>query len=139
MYYEFGSDSQVCRRHVLKFDKFEKLLFPALKNNLMNKELKYYLQQSFQLPGSILEMQDAENFLGDKMNHLISTDFNHLIQVLYRIDVSETKLKQVLKDNPNEDAGKIIARLIIERQQQKMISRNSFKKSGEDIDEEEKW
>ena len=66
-------------------------------------------------------------------------DFNHLIQVLYRIDVSETKLKQVLKDNPNEDAGKIIARLIIERQQQKMISRNSFKNSGEDIDGEEKW
>ncbi len=105
----------------------------------MNKELKYYLQQSFQLPGSILEMQDAENFLADKMNELIRNDFNHLIQVLYRIDVNEAKLKQVLKDNPNEDAGKIIARLIIERQQQKLISRNNFKKSGADIDDEEKW
>ena len=105
----------------------------------MNKELKYYLQQSFQLPGSVMEMQDAENFLADKMNKLIRDDFNHLVQVLYRIDVNETKLKQVLKDNPNEDAGKIIARLIIERQQQKMISRNSFKKADENIDEEEKW
>ena len=105
----------------------------------MNKELKYYLQQSFQLPGSVVEMQDAENFLADKMNQLIRDDFNHLIQVLYRIDVNETKLKQVLKDNPNEDAGKIIARLIIERQQQKMISRNSFKKADENIDENEKW
>lgn len=105
----------------------------------MNKELKYYLQQSFQLPGSILEMQDAENFLADKMNELIRNDFNHLIQVLYRIDVNEAKLKQVLKDNPNEDAGKIIARLILERQQQKLISRNNFKKSGADIDDEEKW
>ena len=38
----------------------------------MNKELKYYLQQSFQLPGSVLEMQDAENFLADKMNRLIN-------------------------------------------------------------------
>ena len=105
----------------------------------MNKELKYYLQQSFQLPESVEEMQDAENFLADKMNQLIRDDFNHLVQVLYRIDVNETKLKQVLKDNPNEDAGKIIARLIIERQQQKMISRNSFKKPDENIDEAEKW
>ena len=105
----------------------------------MNKELKYYLQQSFQLPGSVEEMQDAENFLADKMNQLIRNDFNHLVQVLYRIDVNETNLKQVLKDNPNEDAGKIIARLIIERQQQKMISRNSFKKADENISEDEKW
>lgn len=105
----------------------------------MNKELKYYLQQSFQLPGSVLEMQDAENFLADKMNRLIRDDFNHLVQVLYRIDVEENKLKQVLKDNPNEDAGKIIARLIIERQQQKMVSRNSFKKTEEDNSGEEKW
>ena len=105
----------------------------------MNKELKYYLQQSFQLPGSIEEMQDAEIFLADKMNQLIKENFNHLVQVLYRIDVNEIKLKQVLKDNPNEDAGKIIAMLIIERQQQKMISRNSFKKADKDIDEKEKW
>jgi hypothetical protein len=84
-------------------------------------------------------MQDAENFLAEKMNELIKNDFNHLVQILYRIDVNEARLKQVLKDNPNEDAGKIIAQLIIERQQQKIISRNEFKKQQEDIDEEEKW
>jgi hypothetical protein len=105
----------------------------------MNKELKYYLQQTFQLPGVVNEMQDAENFLAEKMNELIKNDFNHLVQILYRIDVNEARLKQVLKDNPNEDAGKIIAQLIIERQQQKIISRNEFKKQQEDIDEEEKW
>ena len=33
----------------------------------MNKELQYYLQQTFALPGSVIEMQDAENFLADKM------------------------------------------------------------------------
>ena len=115
------------------------VLSTVKKYFLMNKELKYYLQQSFQLPGSILEMEDAENFLSDKMNQLIKDDFSHLVQLLYRIDVNETKLKQVLKDNPNEDAGKIIARLIIERQQQKMISRNSFKKAEDNSSEEEKW
>ena len=106
---------------------------------LMNKELQYYLQENFALPGTVLEMQDAENFLVEKMNELIKTNFNYVIQLLYRIDVNENKLKQVLKCNPTEDAGKIIAQLIIERQQQKMISRNSFKKINEEINEEDKW
>ena len=105
----------------------------------MNKELQYYLQQTFALPGTVNEMQDAENFLAAKMNDLIKNNFNHLVQILYRIDVNEAHLKQVLKNNPNEDAGKIIARLIIERQQQKAISRNKFKQAEDGIDEAEKW
>lgn len=105
----------------------------------MNKELKYYLQQTFHLPGVVNEMQDVENFLAEQINELIKNDFNHLVQILYRIDVNEARLKQVLKDNPNEDAGKIIAQLIIERQQQKIISRNEFKKKEDGIDDNEKW
>lgn len=105
----------------------------------MNNELKYYLQQTFHLPGVVNEMQDAENFLAEKINELIKNDFNHLVQILYRIDVNEARLKQVLKDNPNEDAGKIITQLIIERQQQKIISRNEFNKKDDRIDEDEMW
>ena len=105
----------------------------------MNTELQYYLQQNFAMPGTVLEMQDAEIFLADKMNELIKNNFNYVIQLLYRIDISEVKLKQLLKDNPTEDAGKIIAQLIIERQQQKMVSRNSFSKKPSRFYEEEKW
>jgi len=61
------------------------------------------------------------------------------VQLLYRIDVNEARLKQVLKDNPNEDAGKIIAQLIIERQQQKAASKNATRQSEKDFNEEEKW
>ncbi len=105
----------------------------------MNKELQYYLQQTFALPGTVNEMQDAEIFLAFKINELIKNNFNHLVQLLYRIDVNEARLKQVLKDNPNEDAGKIIAQLIIERQQQKAAAKSAFRQSEKDFDEEEKW
>ena len=105
----------------------------------MHKELQYYLQQTFALPGSVIEMEDAENFLAEKMNDLIKNNFNHLVQLLYRIDVNETYLKKVLKNNPTEDAGKIIARLIIDRQQQKEISRSRYTKTQEDSDDLEKW
>ena len=105
----------------------------------MHKELQYYLQQTFHLPGTVNEMQDAENYLSEKMNELIKNNFNHLIQILYRLDVNETKLKQLLKENPNEDAGKIIAALIIERQLQKIKSRQQSVQNDANFSDEEKW
>lgn len=49
------------------------------------------------------------------INELIKNDFSQLVQLLYRIDVSEAKLKNVLHTHPNEDAAKIISSLIVER------------------------
>ncbi len=54
-----------------------------------------------------------------EVNRLIRGDFNRLISSLYRLDVSESKLKYLLQHNPAENAGAIIADLIIERQVQK--------------------
>jgi len=73
------------------------------------------------------------------INTLIKDDFDKLIAYLYRIDVNEQKLKLLLQQNPDDDAGNIIATLIIERQQQKIKSRNLFRKQDKDVDEKEKW
>ncbi|HWC54101.1 MAG TPA: hypothetical protein VG676_11000 [Chitinophagaceae bacterium] len=73
------------------------------------------------------------------INDLIVNDFTKLVQLLYRIDISEKKLKQLLSDNADKDAGKIIAELIIERQLQKIKSRQQFKSPGGIIDDSEKW
>lgn len=77
--------------------------------------------------------------LSDYINTLIKNDFDKLIAYLYRIDVNEQKLKSLLQQNPGEDAGNIIATLIIERQQQKIKSRQQFGKTGNNFNEEEKW
>lgn len=76
--------------------------------------------------------------LSPQINHLIQTDFQKLVSLLYRIDVSETKLKHLLKEYPGQDAGKIIAELIIERQLQKIKSRSENKRD-KNISDEEKW
>ena len=73
------------------------------------------------------------------INRLIKNDFDKLITYLYRIDVNEQKLKSLLQQNPNEDAGNIIATLIIERQQQKMKIREQFIQQNTNFDAEEKW
>ena len=77
--------------------------------------------------------------LTDKINDLINTDFNQLIRVLYRIDVSEARLKFLLKENKDTDAAKIIAQLIIERQLRKIKFRRENQQRDNQIDEEEKW
>jgi hypothetical protein len=74
----------------------------------------------------------------DKINELINTDFPKLISILYRMDVSEHKLKSLLKENPNMDAGLLITELMIERQTEKIRSRKEHK-PGENISDEEKW
>ena len=77
--------------------------------------------------------------LVEKINDLITTDFQKLVSILYRMDVSETKLKQLLNENPGTNAALIITDLMIERQEQKIISRQEFKKKDENINDDEKW
>lgn len=71
------------------------------------------------------------------LNHLLLNDFSALVQVLYKVDVSEEKLKSVLKENKEADAGDLLAELIIERQLQKQAQRSELPQ--DDIPEEESW
>ena len=76
--------------------------------------------------------------LANKINDLLNTDFQKLISILYRVDVNETKLKSLLKENPGTDAGLIIADLMIERQAQKIKSRQQHGRDST-ISDEESW
>ena len=79
-----------------------------------------------------------KQILAEKIDQLINTDFQKLVLILYRMDVSETKLKQLLNENPGTNASLIITDLMIERQEQKIISRQQFRKD-ENISDDEKW
>lgn len=89
------------------------------------------------LPGNI-SLNEIKTRLSEHINHLIQSDFQKLVSILYRIDVSETKLKQLLKENSSIDAGLIIADLIIERLLQKIKSRQEHKRD-DNISDDEKW
>ena len=87
----------------------------------------------------VLRSESVYAELSAFINKLLLTNFERLVQLLYRIDVSEMRLKSLLKDNPKEDAGNIIASLIIERQAQKIISKQQFKNDEEKFCNEERW
>jgi aspartate oxidase len=73
------------------------------------------------------------------INELINKDFFSLLQLLYRIDVDEKKIRSYLKQNTNEDSASVLADLIIERQLQKVESRKHFRKENNQESDEEKW
>ena len=81
----------------------------------------------------------ARQILSGRINEFINNDFQRLVSILYRMDVSETKLKQLLTDNPGADAGIIIADLMIARQAEKIKSREQYSKRDENISDDEKW
>jgi hypothetical protein len=82
-------------------------------------------------------LSELKNILAAKINHLINHDFEKLVRILYRMDVSEKRLKQNLQEQ-KQNAGAMIAEMMIERQLQKIRSREQFK-SNNDIPENEKW
>jgi len=84
------------------------------------------------------QTKDIQQQLEQTINDLIQHNFERLVQLLYRIDVNEKKLKQLLNAYPQTDAATIIAELIIERQLQKLQTRKQFKRN-EDIADEDKW
>jgi hypothetical protein len=77
--------------------------------------------------------------LAGYINELINRDFDKLIAILYRVDVNEAKLSQLLNENKGEHASLLIADMIIDRQLQKMASKNRMKRQDEQASDEEKW
>jgi len=98
---------------------------------LINNELL------LQLPEKI-SLAEAREKLAAHINHLINHDFEKLVFYLYRIDVNESKMKQLLDEKEGENAAGLIADLIIERQLQKIKSRKETKRNNK-ISEDENW
>jgi hypothetical protein len=105
----------------------------------VNTDLIPILRQSMEidLPQNI-SFELLKERLSSHINFLIQSDFQKLVSILYRVDVSETKLKNLLKENQGFDAANIITDLIIERELQKIRSRQEYR-NDENISDDEKW
>lgn len=109
-------------------------------DELIWDELTKDINQQFSLlPAHNKTYQELLEKLASKVQYLLNSDFNQLIHLLYRMDVSEKKLKTMLQEHPGEDAAFIIARLMIERTMQKIKIRQQYKDSDRVIPDEEKW
>jgi hypothetical protein len=104
----------------------------------INSKIISQLSQSLEIELPIEKsLPELQYILADYINYLINNDFDKLLRVLYKVDVSEEILKTNLQEQ-KRDAGTVIAEMILERQFQKIKTREQFK-SDEDIPENEKW
>ena len=99
-------------------------------------------QEIIQLISEDLSTQTSLTVFKEKLaaciNDLINHDFEKLIHVLYRLDVSQKKLKSTLVSS-SSNAGMLIAEMIIERQVQKIKTREQFRQQNSNFSDEEKW
>ncbi|MBS1641744.1 MAG: hypothetical protein JST94_06975 [Bacteroidetes bacterium] len=86
----------------------------------------------------MLEIEKIQSMSFDDLckaiNNLITNNFSALVQLLYKIDVDEKKLKKVLSENKNTDAAALIANMIIERLKQKQTTKKLFNNHKPDND-----
>lgn len=62
------------------------------------------------------------------IDHLIQTDFNRLLSILYRVDISEEKLKSKLAESRDQQfSSQIISQMLIDREVEKIASRVKYK------------
>jgi hypothetical protein len=96
-------------------------------------ELPKTLFDSFEIDEQLLPSSNNEEekfrafreLLIQRIDQLVHHDFEKLKWILYRIDVSEKKLSETLK-NSDADAATIMADMIIARQIEKAESRKKF-------------
>ena len=103
------------------------------------EQLIDFLKNDLQIDlASKISFEKIKENLTVHINHLINNDFDQLIYLLYKVDVNESKLKRLLKEN--SDAASVISDLIIERQLQKIKTRKEFRSANKNENsDEEKW
>ena len=81
---------------------------------------------NLEIPSSeVSSAEDFQQILTKLIRHLLDNDFERLINGLYRIDVSEEKVKLAMATT--DDVAEQIALLIIEREMQKVTTREKYK------------
>lgn len=98
---------------------------PKLK--LLQETTRQICQDIFE--GQELIAPDFETLkrnLSAKIKHLLSNNINQVLNILYRIDVSEAKVKQAFKLMAQDEIADQLAILIIYRVKQKIEIRNKY-------------
>lgn len=100
------------------------------------------LDSGWLLPvGNRLSHSKLEAALCTRISWLLQHDFHRLIFLLYRVDLSEKKIREVLATSPGEDSAPLLTKLLLERLAEKARTRQEFgrKPGNDETDDEEKW
>ncbi|MFC3563078.1 hypothetical protein [Pedobacter jamesrossensis] len=84
-----------------------------------NTSLIKIITKDFDIPEQLSESQ-LKQALVDAFSYLVDDDFPKLIQILYKADVDQYKLKEQLENTEGLSSAEVIANAYIERQKAKV-------------------
>lgn len=73
------------------------------------------------------DYQEIHQKLTKVVSHLLNTDLNRLLTILYRIDINEQSVKMILASEKPDEIGSEIALLILKRELQKVETRKKYR------------
>jgi len=86
------------------------------------------VQKDFELPATpeVVDEYDAIAMLSKVIAYMLDRDFEKLLQVCYRIDLGEDKLKHILHLSEPDKVSSDLANALWERQKQKIEIRRRY-------------
>lgn len=78
---------------------------------------------------TFLDKSDYESLLIEltkAVTHFLDKDLNSLLNILYRIDINETEVRNILTTAPPEEMAKRLAEKILQREIQKVRTRQQY-------------
>ena len=93
---------------------------------LLNKHFGLQNEDAF-LPAENTTVHDLRERLKRIISYLLDKDMERLLQAMYRIDVSEAKLRELLATAPPDKLAGEISDLVIEREVQKAETRIRYR------------
>ncbi|MEZ4960311.1 MAG: hypothetical protein R2830_10890 [Saprospiraceae bacterium] len=110
----------------------------------LSQQTTRHIVQDFELadPGGEAAPSEAELYqlLCDRISWLIEHNMEYLLSLLYRNDVAERKIHDALSPLCPDPANQALAKLVMERQKQRMETKKQYGSQPSDgVDEELKW
>lgn len=75
----------------------------------------------------LVSLEEFRKYLAEKLKHLLDEKFDTLVNILYKIDISEKKLSELFSGENRDSIPDSLADLIIERQFQKIRLRKLYR------------
>ncbi|MBN3520644.1 hypothetical protein JYB62_11605 [Algoriphagus lutimaris] len=96
--------------------------------NSLIQETFQLLEKDFQLPEAKTTFDEVKaiDFLSKVIRQMLDRDFERLLQICYRVDLGEEKLKRILHESEPDQVAPDLARALWERQKMKVEIRRRY-------------
>ncbi|TVP49015.1 MAG: hypothetical protein EA341_10080 [Mongoliibacter sp.] len=97
---------------------------------MVAEEVLSILKKDFDLPveTKVADEDSLFRLLVPIVHRMLDREFERLLQICYRIDIGEEKLKKILHESPPENMAEELTRAMIDRQVQKIEIRKKYSK-----------